>query len=136
MANLALLDNIDWSIRTRPTPNLVDDWTQVILPGRDFTIIYKIPIPDPETGDDAYQLVDMQVPYAAEGQPVTIADLLTSIYEFYQEPLDKKDPFYEPPQFTKRGDSMGDEHQFVGLEEVAPNTYNLELDLTDTGNMS
>lgn len=55
-------------------------------------------------------------------------------FNFYQEPLDKNDPLYEAPKFTKRGDPIGNEVMFESVEQVAPNTYNLTLGL-DTEEM-
>lgn len=133
MANLDFFQNLiqelEWNIRVPPTAALTPDWERVVLPGRNFTIIYKIAIPDPETGDDAYQLADMAVPYEADGQPVTVADLLSTIYDFYQEPLDKNDPFYNPPEFERRNNPLGDEVELVSFEQVAPDKYEIGLDL-------
>ena len=130
MANLALLRNIKWSVSEKPTPDLVKDWTQVVLPGEDFKIIYPVGVPDPEE-DDLFQLVDLEIPYQAEGQPVTIVDLLTTIYEFYQEPLSHDDPLRNPPDFVKRSDPIGDQTAFNYFNQVGVNKYKLSLGLVD-----
>ena len=132
MANLNLIENLGWNVRQEPTEELTKNWEEQVLPGHNFSIIYKVGIPDPETGDDAYQLVAMEVPYETEGQPLAVADLLTTIYNFYQEPLDRNDPLRKPPRYTKRSDPIGDEVIFERLEEVAPNRYELTLELDDT----
>lgn len=132
MANLDLLNNLDWIVRDKPTSGLTPEWENIVLPGRDFTIIYKITVPptpeDEEEIGAEYSLADFPVLYQAEEQPIAVADLLTSIYEFYQEPLLKTDPFYKAIKVTKRGQALFDEALFAGLEEVSPDTYAIQLD--------
>ena len=133
-----LLDNILWSINqpymeakiiteqgdVRPITN--QEWQQVILPGRNFTIVY------PFAG---YHELDQTIPYDAEGQPVTLLDLLATIYEFYQEPIPqgeltqliKEEPAIYKANFNKRLAAMIRKVNLESLDRLGKDLYGLNL---------
>ncbi len=102
------------------------DWQEEILPGRNFSIIYPFA---------RYGEINPTIPYEAEGQPVTLLDLLTTIYEFYQEPipinekliLHEEDPDIYTPDLEKRIDAMFSLTFFEGIDRVGQDTYRLRL---------
>lgn len=61
------------------------------------------------------------VDYKVEGKPVTLLDLLTTIYEFYQEslPVDQKQRYV---------DTIESNSYLSDLFEIGPNQYRLDLD--------
>lgn len=127
MADLTLLANIYWDIRFAPTSLLTKNWDKVVLPSNDFTIEYKVAIPDPEAGDDAYKLINRPIKYETDGQSVTVGDLLLTMYLFYQEKLDKTDPFYQDNRGKSRLDIIGDETFLQSLIQVSPDIYKLRI---------
>lgn len=130
--NRNLLNEISWEIYEGPLDNATifrgndfiplteHQWQQVVLPGRDFRIIYPV---------TRYYEHTMTVVYEAQGQPVTTLDLLTSIYEFYQELLSDEDiiNFELEDDAVTRLDGLDNLISFEGLTETSPNTYRLNL---------
>ena len=129
-----ILEDIYWDITLPPRqeariidivilPIEEDTWRRVILPGNNFTIIYPLGID--------YDISPI-VPYEAEGTPVTLEDLLTTIYEYYQELIlpDELRELTEDANYTKpfnhRYDAIKDDW-FRSLEQVSPNVYKLNL---------
>lgn len=135
--NLGILENINWGIDRSPrlakiqtAPGFIrnpqdKDWRQVVLPSTSFTIIYPFA---------RYDEIEQVIPYDTEGQPVTLLDLLTTIYEFYQEiipPNELATLIQEDPEIysdvVKRIDAMYSLTFFEGLRSVGNNTYRLSL---------
>lgn len=102
-AGVSILDENDDAIE--PPQEFLE---QQVLPGRNFSIIYPID----------YELKrTMTVAYDPEGQPVTLLDLLTSIYQFYDEPLGQ----------GTRVDKMSGTIYFDDFVSVRPDVYRLKL---------
>lgn len=136
MATQEIITDIYWNMEFPPRqkaqivrdedarPVGLDRWKAVVMIGDNFNIIYPMTPYDEET---------MTVPYEAEGQPVTLLDLLTTIYDFYQEPLLQQDPnlllrHHQPRQnkhLTKRIDGLLGRTYFLGLDQVDVSTYQL-----------
>ena len=128
-----LLDNIYWDINFPPRKRAVtqipnggqmaiskDQWRQVVLPARNFTLIYPV---------GRYGRHEITVPYGTDEQAITTEDILTTIYEFYQEPFPLVDINrfgYEEPPYSQ-GDALDDLHHLQGLLKTAPDTYYLQL---------
>lgn len=131
------LPNLSWGIDFSPrrakinvAPGFIRnpqdaDWQQEILPGRNFSIIYPFA---------RYEEINPTIPYEAEGQPVTLLDLLSTIYDFYQEPIPQNELnilIQEDPEIysdaVKRLDAMFSLTFFEGLESVGNDVYRLKL---------
>lgn len=108
-----------------------DELATVVLPGNDFKIIFPFA---------RYEEIEQIIPYAAEGQPVTLHDLLLTIYLFYQEPIPANElrklkqttrtfgideDIYD--NVVKRIDAMYGLVHFEGLILETPNVYSLHL---------
>ena len=91
MADLDLINKISWNLIDPPQedaeikddngnyrPLLPQEWQQVVLPGQNFIIEYPFA---------RYNELDPEIPYETDRIPVTLLELLTTIYLFYQEPL-------------------------------------------------
>ena len=133
-----LLVNISWEITQPPEnaklllgptmhkrPISEQDWQQVMLPGLDFSIFYPFA---------RYGEFDTEIPYEAGGQPITLLDLLTTIYEFYQEPIPAnelaqllEDETTYTPDMTRRIDAMLGLVFIESLTPVGNDGYQLNL---------
>ena len=125
MANLNLLDGIMWQV-TDPYEEAdlhhgydVIYWDSVVLPRHNFVLKYPIFIRDP---DEGYINESQEIPYNTDGQPVTVRDLLATIYNFYQEPVNHTDTRFDPEHVTK-GDTLLGFARFEGLTQTGLNSY-------------
>lgn len=134
MAEAALSD-FDWDISVPPREGvkwipkgkLADlsefHWRGPYFGNKNFTITYPF---------GRYSEFDPIIPYDAEGKGISIEDMLTTIYEYYQEPIPPqelkmfREEGYEEP-FNKRIDVMNNLVRFEGLTEIAPRDFVLNL---------
>lgn len=137
------LDEIFWDINKDPEeaayfpegakteyPITQQQFATVVLPGRDFTLILPFA---------RFDEIEKYVLFQTDGAPVTLHDLLLSIYLFYQEEIpndemlelirisveDGEDEKYSDDE--KRIDAMKNLIIFEGVVEVSPNVYRLNL---------
>ncbi len=113
-------------IENEGRPLTLREWQRVVLPGRNFTIVYNL---------TPYREERARILYETDGQPVTLLDLLTSIYEFYQEPLSQqevaryKQEGYIPEDYdepiNKRIDALIGKTFFVSLDKEGNNVYEI-----------
>ena len=134
-----LLTNLGWAInqpveRAKVAVGLTDsrsirpeEWQQVILPGRNFSIMYPF----------GYQAnYNINIPYDTEGQPITLLDLLSTIYDFYQESVDidefgqvrdVNDKTYKKWDVVTRAYAMRNLRYFESLTPLGNDVYRLNL---------
>lgn len=128
------MDRVSWKIYKHPTR--ANEFTReketpfvplsdklkntIVLPGRNFTIVYP-----------AARNTDREIReyYDAGGEPLTVNDLLYTLYTFYQQPVTKDEiKKWEYPKDAKTlADGMEGLHFFEGLVEISPDVYGLEL---------
>lgn len=106
-------------------PLTLREWQRVVLPGRNFSIIYNL---------TPYREEKATILYETDGQPVTLLDLFASIYDFYQEPLSRQEAArykqegylpedYEP--LEKRIDALAGKTFFVSFDKEKNNIYTI-----------
>lgn len=133
MATNEIVTNVSWNMEFPPQEDARDErdrpltqgrWLLRVLSADNFNIVYPITPYDEEK---------ITVPYDPQGQPVTLLDLLTTIYEFYQEPLSQDDlnlllihhePNEDEPLKT-RLDALLGRTIFLSLDRDSPHTYRL-----------
>lgn len=108
------------------SPVAEEMWKRVVLPGKNFSLVYTYP---------RYDEINPTIPYETDGIPVTLEDLFTTIYNFYQEPIPPEDREIirgnydqDAEPLIKRIDVMNNRDTFFGMTEVSPNTYSLKLE--------
>ena len=131
MADLAIIDRIDWDVTKMPTKAEItevsrfqetprdrnyrsltsEEWQRIVLPEADFVISY------PDGSDPNFDYLPTS--YETDGLPVTLLDLLTTIYNFYQEKI--------PGTEILRWSFLGDEKYIAEIRIIRPNTYRLNL---------
>lgn len=131
MATHTLLDNITWNmefpprqdaqlvVRDETRPIGLQVWKGVVFSPDNFTIIYPMAPYDEET---------VTINYETDGQAVSLLDLLTSIYEFYQEPLSQGDL----NKLLRHHDLREGEVLEKRINALLGRTYFLGLDVVDT----
>ena len=130
MANLNLLDGIMWRvyepIEEADLHHGYNEiaWDEVILPADNFIIEYLIVSLNPDDEEGAEVEKFLSIPYETDGQPVTVRDLMTTIYNFYQEPVDPKDGPYGEEVVTK-GDTIYGWAKLEDFKPVGLNRYRL-----------
>lgn len=118
MEELDLLTDIEWDVTKSPgtakllrsrreIPLTKADRRKEVLPINPFDIIYPI-----------FTDRNIRIPYDPEGIPVTLDDLLTTIYNFYLQTAKEKKA--SPQKLVPKS-------SFIGLRKLGPNTYELLL---------
>lgn len=136
MAKLILPD-LYWEVTTLPeearwgpdmAPLTNRQLQQVVFPGQPFTMVF------PASRYGSNMITERFNP---EGIPVTVADLLNTIYEFYQQPItqadirnvqqDEEDVLHLQGA-ENLGDLLGGLIDFSGIWTIGENHYELNLE--------
>lgn len=137
MANLDFLEDIHWDVTNEPESARITwnftrlsdtDLQRFVLPGRPFTIEF------PASRYGSNKIIEEFDP---EGIPVTVEDLLNTIYNVYQQPItpadvanlqaDVMDAEYLDGALII-GDLLGGLVDFAGLGLIGPDYYVLGLE--------
>jgi hypothetical protein len=131
------LPNILWDLRHPPSKAKFksgkipseEEWGKIILPATNFSLIYPLDT-SPQNLEQACTMTLMTVEYLTQGKPVTLRDLLESIFSFYQEPITplERRNYNFPRTYRYKLDTLADATYLFNLIQVEENKYRLQTE--------